>query len=476
MQRVAKLVILIVLGCVLFAGLALLVVNIYVQKAHTQARIEDKLSKALGLPLKLRHVSFTPWGGLSLCDVHTPQDPSMAAPGRSDFMQAQGIHSHVEFLPLLKRHVVLERLTIEEPRITWRQDGQGKWRLPNGLPDLPPATIASGAVAPQAPEPVSPTLPSEPLIESPVSPAPFDFLLKQIVMRSGSFGFFTSSWEPIAEFGGVDLEVPAFDPLDLRGLVSSSSATFRGALFLQNVRAPFHYRPDELRLEQLEADLAGGRVCAKLLLRPDEAKVPFSAELKLEHADANRLVEEACGSADRISGSLSGDIALTGLMADTESINGRGRMVLSEGRINNAKFLAALGKAMRIEELVDPVFQQAVVDFRVAEQRIYLEDLVLHSANLTVRANGFINFERQLELKVLLTVNERISRHLPKFVLANFEPGSAPDLMSVSFDVGGTLEKPRSNLLERIIGQKVENEVQNLFQRLFLSPKKKSIP
>ena len=64
----------IALGALIGLGaVVLLGVNLYVQSQGAQAKIQQELSRSLGVPLKIRSMSVTPWGGLELSGITIPQ-------------------------------------------------------------------------------------------------------------------------------------------------------------------------------------------------------------------------------------------------------------------------------------------------------------------------------------------------------------------------------------------------------------------
>ena len=66
MQKLRRLAV-IVLGALIGLGaVVLLGVNLYVQSQAAQGKIQQELSRSLGVPLKIRSMSVTPWGGLEL--------------------------------------------------------------------------------------------------------------------------------------------------------------------------------------------------------------------------------------------------------------------------------------------------------------------------------------------------------------------------------------------------------------------------
>jgi len=109
------------------AAMALLVVNLYVQSHEAQARIQQELSRKLGIPIRIRSLSVTPWGGLTLTGITIPQS---VGDGIGDFLQARSFHLHVRYLPLFSRRLIIKEVSLLAPNVIWPQDADGKWRLP----------------------------------------------------------------------------------------------------------------------------------------------------------------------------------------------------------------------------------------------------------------------------------------------------------------------------------------------------------
>src|ERR1700756_5077008 len=89
-------------------GLAVVVligVNLYVQSQGAQAKIQQELSRSLGVPLKIRSTSVTPWGGLELSGITIPQTLSG---GPKHFLQAKTFRLRVRFLSLFARRLVIK--------------------------------------------------------------------------------------------------------------------------------------------------------------------------------------------------------------------------------------------------------------------------------------------------------------------------------------------------------------------------------
>jgi hypothetical protein len=83
-----------------------------------------------------------------------------------------------------------------------------------------------------------------------------------------------------------------------------------------------------------------------------------------------------------------------------------------------------------------------------------------------------VKFNGKLDLDARLSVSERVTRQLPQFVEKAFTPGGVAGMRQIDFDVNGTLEKPKSNLLERLVGRNYESQAVGLFQSIFGIKKK----
>ena len=119
----------IALGALIGLGaVVLLGVNLYVQSQGAQGKIQQELTRSLGVPLKIRSMSVTPWGGLELSGITIPQTVSV---GPKDFLEARTFRLRVRFLSLFSRRLVIKEVSLVAPRVMWPQNTEGKWRLPN---------------------------------------------------------------------------------------------------------------------------------------------------------------------------------------------------------------------------------------------------------------------------------------------------------------------------------------------------------
>src|SRR5246127_1973518 len=119
----------IALGALIGLGaVVLLAVNLYVQSEGAQEKIQQELSRSLGVPLKIRSMSVTPWGGLELSGITIPQTVSV---GPKNFLEARTFRLRVRFLSLFSQRLVIKEVSLVGPRVVWPQNTEGKWLLPS---------------------------------------------------------------------------------------------------------------------------------------------------------------------------------------------------------------------------------------------------------------------------------------------------------------------------------------------------------
>src|SRR5947209_7373434 len=138
MRKLRRLVV-IALGALIALGAVLLLgVNLYVQSQGAQAKIQQELTRTLGVPLKIRSMSVTPWGGLELSGITIAQ--TSVAPARpradpvlapKDFLQAKTFQLRVRFVSLFSPRLVIKEVSLINPSVVWPEDAEGKWRLPS---------------------------------------------------------------------------------------------------------------------------------------------------------------------------------------------------------------------------------------------------------------------------------------------------------------------------------------------------------
>lgn len=446
------------LGAVIAVAVVLLLaVNIDVQSQATHARIERELSDRLGTSLRVRRISVTPWKGLALTGITIPQT---VGGGGTQFLEAESFQLRVRYLSLFSQRLVIKEVSLIDPKVTWYQNRDGEWRLPPPIAAPPPphASIRGEGASVQSPSSREPSSVAQ-TTAAPAQNRPSTFTpeVRRVNLVGGSFRFFDARGRPIAAFDDVQFHSNFRNTADVRGNVAIAKASLRDSFFLQHLQARLAYGPAALELADIKADAAGGHMSGRFSMEPKSADSPFSANVKFEALDSNRVVTEAGGGSGTISGQLDGFLDASGKTADPNALAGAGEVVLRGGQLRQYSLLSALGQILQIAELQQLQLDDAHVKYHITPGRIAIDELLLRSPNIRLSAIGTVFFDGRLQLQSQLAIDEQIRKQLFRPVRENFEPVEEPGFAAVAFQVGGTVERPTSDLVEKLVGRDLKD-------------------
>jgi type II secretion system protein N len=456
-------ILLIVLGAILGAAVLILIgVNMYVQSHGTQARIQQELSQRLGASLSIRRISVTPWAGLKLSGIIIPQSQSGVS---RDFLTANAFRLRIRFSSLFGQRLVIKEISLIEPDVVWAQNADGKWRLPS----LPPEAAApsaspppiSGAVSPvpvlekqptEAGSPDSAALPMEGETATAFNPE-----VERVNLAGGRFLFLDEKLKHVAVFDEVRFRSNFRTANDLRGNIGIGKISLRDRFFLQEFQSPLRYTPDELDFSQITARAGAGEVTGRFILLPQTEDSPFTVSVRFHDVNADQIVTEAGGNPGMITGRLDGQLDAAGTTADENALSGTGEIILSDGQVRQYSLLVALGQLLQIQELQQLHLDQAQVKYHISPGVVTIDELILRSANIRLSASGTVSFDGKLHLESQLAVNEKMRNQLFRAIRENFQPTNDPEYSGVSFQVSGTIGRPKTNLMDKLIGQDLKD-------------------
>ena len=480
-MRKLRRIALIVLGVVIALGAIVLIgVNLYVQSQGTQAKIQQELSRRLGTALEIRRMSVTPWGGLELSGITIAQT-SAASP--SHFLEARTFRLRVRFLSLFSRRLVIKEVSLVNPNIVWLQDPEGKWRLPgsrekqgptvsgNQVPSIselpaagePPRQAASPATA--STRPYLPSLPRATVDQFPkrqprLAMAPE---VQRVSIKGGNFNFLDRSGAMLAIFTGVDFRTSIRSAAALHGDAKVAKISLRDRFFLEQLQSPLRYEPDVLELSKISARAGSGEIKGYFAMQPEAEDSPFTTSVTFRNVLADQIVADAGGPKGMVQGKLEGNFEASGKTADPDALIGKGEIFLRDGRVQQYSLLVLLGEILQIEELRELHLEQAQAKYRVSPGLVTIDELILRSPNIRLSASGTVAFNGKLKLDSQLAINERIRSQLFKAIRQNFQPINEPGYFALDFQVGGSIDRPSTNLMDRLVGRDLSSMINSLF-------------
>ncbi len=445
------------LGAVLLLG-----VNLYVQSQGAQAKIQQELSRRLGTRLEIRSMSVTPWGGLQLSGITIPQTSSA---GPRHFLEAKTFQLRVRFLSLFSQRLVIKEVSLIKPKVVWPQDAEGKWRLPRS--QEPPSPQISPKQAPSASRsqaesesvqkqaapvvaatstnlssPAQVTLDNRPpRQQARLAVAPE---VRRVSIKDGNFTFLDQAGGLLASFTGVDFRTSIRSASALRGDTKIARISLR-------------------ELSKISARAANGEINGYFAMQPEAEDSPFTTSVKFRNVLADQIVENAGGPRGMVKGEFEGSFHASGKTADPNALAGSGEIFLRDGRVQQYSLLVLLGQILQIEELQELHLEQAEARYHLSPGLVRIDELILRSPNIRLTASGTVAYGGKLNLDSQLAINDRIRGQLFKAIRQNFQPINEPGYSAINFQVGGTIDRPSTNLMNQLVGRDLSGMLNSLF-------------
>lgn len=482
MKKLGRLLLWLLGGVVLLGCVVLLGVNLYVQSQGVHHRIQQELSQRLNTPLRLRQISVTPWSGLKLNGITIPQEK-----GRMDgnFLQAESFQLRVQFWSLFGDRLVIRQVSLIRPEVVWAQNSAGKWRLPELPPEAataPPPPVPASSVPLTSPAVARATAPAGATLspnDPALAPTPAEVFtpeVQRVNLKEGDFTFLDSAGRVVAKFMGLDFRSSFRTATEIKGNASVEKISLRDRFFIQGLESPLRYDPVGLAFSNISAHAAGGTMSGRFEMQLQAVDSPFTAQVKFRDLEAEKLMTNAGGPAGMIQGRVEGFLDAEGKTADSNALSGRGEIILRDGKLHQYSLLVALGQILQIDELMQLQLEQAEVKYHISPGIVTIDQLLLRSPNIRLTATGTINFRGKLHLESQLALNDKVRRQLFAPIRENFQPLVEPaGYAAVDFKISGTVDRPKTNLMDKLVGRDLR-DLGGVISSLFGHSKKKKKP
>ncbi len=478
---------------VALAALGVLAMNLYVQSAGTQKRIERVLSSGLKVPVHVTSTIVTPWGGLKASGITVPQ--TSKRPG--NFLYAESFTARFAWMQLFHHRFDASEVSMDNPRVSWFQSPNGRWELPgqeeappppkpvaspipaaSPAPSAKPAASAKPAVSPVKSTPPAPNAPPqvEVAAEPPPRPAhPWDVNIQKLTVNGASFDFWDEKGNRLAEFAGVQLQCLDPSAYGTKGQAACKEVSLRDRIFLRDMKSDWSFEDGLMKLTSFQTTVGGGLIKGDAQVDTAAKHSPFVADAKFDGVNVDELLTDAGAPAGEVSGTMTGWLDLRGNSGKTSSLNGSGQISLVGGKMQGIGILQMLGRGLQIPDLVELNLRTGEFDWRMVNGVLFIDQLILQSQNLRVTANGTVGTDGKLKLDARLTVDAVVIERLPQFILDAFKVGANPSTRYIDFQVGNTLSHPKTRLLEELLGHRIQSQMSGLMQLIF-SKQRKNTP
>lgn len=468
MHSIAKPLLIITAAVFVVYASAVLCLNIYLQSEGVQGRLRGAIAKAAGMPAKVNRTYYTPWSGLALSGIVLPRAEATQKP----LLEVQSLEVSISLPALLQGRVVIKNIAILGPTLIAIQHTDGSWADPSSavVEATPPPPVMAEASSPPLASPEKQPPVAQPAPPEPSEPAPPRVRVESMKIRDGQGAFYFVGDHSTIRFEGLSLEATLPSEGVITGTFRIAKVCLTGSLCPRYCTGTFEWKSGHLRISDLRADWADGRLAGAFELLPAPAP-HFSAELTAEDVSLKKISQDAGFAAEGTRGLLFAKATLQGTPGEPASFTGSAVANMTEARLEPIETIRQIGELLRIDELRMLELQTAETSVTIRDGKVVVDQLVLSSKNILMDATGEVGFDGRLALDSKFHVNEKIRRESRGLIGSNFRPSATEGYVHMPFSVTGTLARPNTDLLDKLVGVRIGQDVGGLLKNLFRIPK-----
>jgi hypothetical protein len=474
--------ILIITGIIfVLCATVVLCLNIYLQSAGVQLKLRQAVSRATGFEPVISQTYYTPWSGLTVSGIKIPQADNTKKP----LLAVRSMKCRVSLPALLQGRIFIKDVTFEQPSLLIVQGQSGVWPGGSALPfqdfdkkptaprqptqDAGIAKLPTSDTQPASHQPPPPLAPAaEPAKEMPVRTTPL--LVEKIRIHEGKAFFYPAQGRPI-RLEGLEAEGKISPDGSAAGIFRIKTAAFSEMARCTDITGIFKYQDGHLKITEIQGSWAQGTLKGALEL----SKMPtpfFTGSLAAENVSLQKLAEEAGFTAEGTQGFLFAKTNLQGIPGQPESFTGEASASLTEARMQPIDPLRQLGELLRINELRILELRNAQTALTIRDGKILVDRLELESSNLLVDATGQAGLDGSLDLDARFHVTQQLLKDSLGFMGSKFQTSDREGYSHMPFSITGTMTRPKSDLLDKLVGVRLGDDVGGLLKNLLRMPKK----
>lgn len=409
--------------------------SMWLRSPETRALVERELSKAIKMPLKFNSLEISLWGGVRAEGVSI-QD------GGTQFFESTRFTATHRIAPLFSGRFVFSEVTIDAPRFTMVQRGDGSWKFPQ-LPEAEKAPKLEQAASDKTPKPAATPKPKrEPKV-----------FVEKLLVTNGQVDFFDKDHKPVASANGVRITLKDVNEQKVEGRIMAAQLLCNGIANLTDFSAGVSNSEEKgLIIPDFVAKAGGGTITGGYSRKP-EKPAKYSAKVKVQDVDIGKAISESGVPAPNVTGLLSAAIDVRGVGNDTKQLSGSAKLTFKNGTCREIEMVNDIGGLLQMEEFANFGIPEATADISIWNGRLNIKPLSITAPPLGLTATGTAKLDGKLDLDAKILADESFIAKRAS-VASQFEPADANGKRALAFEVNGSLTKPKHNLLERLTGTK----------------------
>lgn len=440
---------------------AVVAFNIHLQSAAMQERLRAGALQTIGLPLSVRSVDYTPWGGIRLRGLVVPDMENEGV----NFLEASEFQIVFRLLPLLRREFSVSSVTLSEAVLTWRQNAEGRWRVPRHPEQAAP--VVAGTPRPAATPSPSPAPPP-----AEIAPA-FELKVDEVKVRHSRILFENRDAWPLLDAEGITASAKLDADGNARGEASVPEAVLAGLVVARHLASPFTLNDGLLELPEIRGEVSGGTLGGRGSIATRTGGSPYDWSLRLDGLRLQELLLPDAFGGTKLEGVVGADFTIAGRNAPGREVDGRAEIEIEGGRMIPSEYLRNLGRLLGISELQGIDFREARAKLRIEDDLVHVEPLWLRADEFAVEMRGPVTRAGGLQLQARLLLGPSVAARMTALTGRQLPAATAPapeGFRQLDFTVGGTLRQPQSNLASRILGGGAAGQIGDFFLNILGAP------
>jgi type II secretion system protein N len=442
-----------VAGIFLAWCIGLLSINLYIQSPGVQRDLRDSFSESLGLPLEVFRITFTPWDGLTFEDVTVGGTAS-----ETPILKAGNLKVRCDYLALLRRKIIVREIVLRQVDLRVPLAAMKETLEPTKRAGVPPPTPNATQLGSSPPAEIAHH--SKSLTIRDTLTRKFWVEIQKFKLKDATITVLRADGAIAAVIHGLDSTLN-FQHGNYLGRVHADNAMIGGTISVDDIGSPVRFNGGSLALEDVCAKVSAGDLNGTFNLDFSKSELPYRLEVKASGIDVNELTKRTSSFLDRAHGTLEGSFELTGAGRDSGRTAGAGTLEIKSAYLDQYPMLQEIGRWTQIDELQRLDLEEADSNFRVVGSRVHVDSIRLISKNCQINLAGTVEDSQKLDLKGRLTITQFLSQKIPNELEDNFATTEDGRSRYLDFEVSGSVQKPETNLYDRIIGDK-----RKLLQRL----------
>ena len=307
--------------------------------------------------------------------------------------RARKVRVRIRLAPLFHRRIVVKSVVLQDPVINIISDPDGLWNFENPharSSAAPSLTAAQGTI--DSVKIVGGQLFGSSLIDPSDRPGPVVLEMRDLSVS----------------LANVNLDAFA-DPQRTSaaaGDVGARSLRF-GSIEVNRVKAKVRLSTKHVLFESVGVDADGGRASGQLEFNLAGKRAQFRVTARLVHLDVADLLSSFPGARGKMTGTLHGEITLSGPIEHTANplagIRGSGKLTVENGQLPSMNSADSLRKMMRFRQAADAgkpasAFSYAASDLDLTGQRMTNRDIDVAFYGFDLDCSGYLDLDKNENL------------------------------------------------------------------------------